>query len=231
MAAVRDKIVARTNPVRDGRVIPSDNDLPIGAGRRIEATVLFLDISKFSARPNEAASDQTTMLQVITLFFSEWIRVVVDYGGVVEKNTGDGLMAYFAASDWSESPQQRAVAAAMTMFAASDAMLNPIMRNSALEPIDYRVCIDHGWITVANVGAPRSFNDWVAIGTTANIASKMLAEADPNTILLGSDVIKGLPAEWMNHITLKMRETGWTYIATGQPYSFWLFSGRWRFPE
>ena len=33
---------------------------------------------------------------MLSLFFSEMIRVVGDYGGTVEKNTGDGIMAYFA---------------------------------------------------------------------------------------------------------------------------------------
>jgi len=35
------------------------------------------------------------MLRVLNLFFTEMIRIVEDYGGAVEKNTGDGLMAYF----------------------------------------------------------------------------------------------------------------------------------------
>jgi len=28
-------------------------------------------------------------------FWVKWVKIAEDYGGVVEKNTGDGLMAYF----------------------------------------------------------------------------------------------------------------------------------------
>ena len=35
------------------------------------------------------------LLAALNLFFSELVKVAEDYGGTVEKNTGDGLMAYF----------------------------------------------------------------------------------------------------------------------------------------
>ncbi len=49
--SVVDKIRTRS-ALATGRVIPSSGDLPIHAGSRIEATVMFLDICKVSARPS-----------------------------------------------------------------------------------------------------------------------------------------------------------------------------------
>lgn len=230
LAAV-DKIRERSQ-VAAGRVVPSSGDLPLHAGRRIDATVMFLDISKFSSRPSWTDMEQENNLRVLSLFFSEMIRIVLDYGGTVEKNTGDGLMAYFTRNSASGvTSQQTAVAAALTMFSAATTIVNPLIQNAGLIPLDFRICLDHGPITIAQVGVARDFNGIVAIGTTANIASKMLAFADPNTILIGTKVYEGLPAFWQSeYVTFKTAETGWFYTDNNVPYAFWVYNGRWNIP-
>jgi adenylate cyclase len=230
-AAVAAQIRARSG-VANGRIIPLANDIPIHAGRRVDATVMFLDICKFSTRPSSTPADQEALLRVMALFFSEMIRVVEDYNGFVEKNTGDGLMAYFTKDPNSSiSSQQRALAAAMTMFAAATHIVNPAIVRSGYDPVDFRICIDHGPITVARVGAAQRFNGIVAIGAAANIACKMLVEAGTNDILLGEDVLPGLPAAWVEaHVSLQKEDTGWTVTPSGDPYRFWRYDGRWTLP-
>lgn len=90
---------------------------------------MFLDICKFSARPAWTEQAQQTLLQILSLFFTEMIKIVEDYGGFVEKNTGDGLMAYFVKEPNDEtSAQQRAVSAALTMFSAADIPTPPLFK-------------------------------------------------------------------------------------------------------
>jgi adenylate cyclase len=230
--ATLNKIVGR-DPIASGRVVPSVEDIAIHDGRRFDqATVMFLDICKFSARPAWTDEEQQILLQILSLFFTEMIRIVEDYDGVVEKNTGDGLMAYFVrGSDDAVSIQQRALCAALTMFSAADRLINPILRKSNLDVLHFRICLDHGPITIAKVGAARGFNGIVAIGTTANIASKMLSVADPNTILVGTKVLAGIPQSWSTQfLQFKTQETGWTYRIDGSKYAFWVYTGRWSDP-
>ena len=227
MAAL-DKIVRR-EPVAPGRVIPAAEDIPIYDGRRIDATVMFVDISSFSQRPGWTIQEQEQLLRVLSLFFTEMIRIVNDFDGEVEKNTGDGLMAYFVkgAQD-TVTVQQRAVAAALTMFYAAENFINPILVHSGIDPIKFRVCMDHGPITIAKVGLARGFNGIVAIGTTANIASKMLASADPDSILIGGKVMAGLPQSWRDKwVKFKTTDTGWYYRESGTSYLYWEYIGRW----
>lgn len=240
--AYLDKQIARTiktvTQIREratvsaGRVVPESEDIAIHQGRRLEATVVFLDISKFSQRPAWTANDQENLLRILSLFFTEMIRVIEDYGGVVEKNTGDGLMAYFVREAGDEySPQQKALAAALSMFYATTNLINPLVQQSGFDPLNFRICMDHGPITVAHVGAARGFRGIVAIGTTANIASKMLAAAEPNTILLGSKALEGLPSAWRSEfVQLKTLDTGWIYTESGVAYAFWEYHGRWITP-
>lgn len=91
--------------------------------------------------------------------------------------------------------------------------------------------MDHGPITVAKVGAPRGFTGIVAIGATANIASKMLSFAEPGMLLLGEMVLAGLPQEWRDlFVKLKTRETGWSYTGSKLAYGFYEYQGRWKEP-
>jgi class 3 adenylate cyclase len=92
--------------------------------------------------------------------------------------------------------------------------------------LPFRICLDHGPITVAEVGAARSFRGIVAIGSTANIASKMLALAGEDTILIGRSVLDGLPPQWAAHVS-DVQETGFSYTATGAPYPCYRYDGRW----
>lgn len=227
----RRRIYAKPQMVFGGRVIPNPADLPIGHGRRLQAAVLFLDICGFTQRASETAAEQEAQVRILSLFFSEMIRVIGDYGGIVEKNTGDGLMAYFAQSAGPGDPRQRAAASAMTMFHAASNFINPIIVHSGLDEIRFRICIDYGWITVARLGAAQRFNHIVAVGASANRTSKMLQHAGANEILIGDAILDGLPMNWrQGHVVPKVHDTGWQY-ADGTPYVFWLFDGRWPVPQ
>ena len=230
--AALDRIGERGASVAAGRVIPAAEDLVIGSGRRLLASVLFLDISGFSQRPAETEEEQAQLLNLLSLFFTEFIRIVEDFGGTVEKNTGDGFMAYFGASaGGATSIPQTAVAAALTIFAAADRLLNPVLAELGLVPIDFRICIDHGAITVARIGAAQRFGGIVAIGTTANVAAKMLALAEPNTLLLGDRAALALPLDWqVSWVRLERQQTGWHYREDGSHYPFWRYTGRWTVP-
>lgn len=227
-----NRIVARPD-VKDGRKIPNKGSLGIHDGRRLEATVMFLDISSFSKIPAWTPEEQETLLRILSLFFSEMGHIIEDHSGVIEKNTGDGLMAYFANEpNDSRTVQHRALHAALTMFYAADNIINPILAQAQFAPIKFRICMDHGPITVAKLGAAKRFNGIVAIGTTANIASKMLANADPDTILIGTKMAEGLPEQWVrNFLSEKTSDSGWFYRENNLPYKYWEYSGRWKEPQ
>jgi adenylate cyclase len=233
VADLRRRIAARTESIL-GRLAPDDDSLVIGTGRFLKVAVMFLDVSAFSARASETQSEQETLLRAMNLFFSEMTRTAEDYGGTVEKNTGDGLMAYFedGAGNPSETGCKRAVACALTMLAANQYLIAPIMSASGIQPFEFRVAIDYGPVTIARLGTPRRFNANVAIGTTANIANKMLALAGPEEILIGNHVKQALPFEWQVFWTKVYEgDSGWTYRLSGTPYLIHRYTGRWKSVE
>jgi len=227
---LRAKIAARA-AVPAGRVIPDDTDLAIGAGRRLDLTVMFIDISKFSQRNSLTSDEQEMMLRVLNLFFTEMIRIVEEYGGAVEKNTGDGLMAYFedrAGDQAGGNSVKRAVACALTMVAANEYLISPILRASGVLPLEFRTSMDHGAVTIAKIGAAQRFNANVAIGNAANFAAKMLALVNPGDIALGASARNRLPTSWQTAWTeLSPISTGWVHTNSQQPYPLFLYKGRW----
>lgn len=221
------RILERDDVPSPGRVVPGDEDLVLGTGRVLRLAVLFLDISGFSVRASSTPEQQHRELQVLNLFFSEMVRVATDYGGTVEKNTGDGLMAYF--EDESQSvvmAGQRAVAAALTMMFANETVITPVLATMGLDPIRFRVGIDVGTVTVARLGVARSFNANVAIGATANIASKILGKAGPGEIVVGEDVLTDLPSSWHQYV-VPHADSGFVYVPSNQPYPLYRYTGRW----
>ncbi|MBI5387129.1 MAG: adenylate/guanylate cyclase domain-containing protein [Verrucomicrobia bacterium] len=189
---------------------------------------MFLDICSFSQRASEKKEDQEVLLRVMNLFFTEMIRIAEDYGGTVEMNTGDGLMAYF--EDGGEHTAvgcQRAVAAALTMLYVNRNAISSILIREGIEPMQFRLGIDYGQVTVARLGAAKRFNSLVAIGTRANVACKMLAHASPGEMLVGEDVVHQLPAQWKNYCKLKVENTGWVRVESQRSYPFFVFDGRW----
>ena len=230
VSALTDRIRTRSSAA-PGRVVPSDTDLVIGTGRRLAATVMFVDIAGFSDRQSITASEQEMILRVLNLFMTEMIRIIEEYGGHVEKNTGDGLLAYFEEGGTvSESNStKRAVACALTMHTTNRLLITSVLRANSVPPIKFRTTIEYGNITVARIGAPKRFNANVAIGNVANFASKMLKLVSPEEIGIGANARARLPWPWQVLWTSKSeRQTGWIYIGSNLPYPLYLFTRRWR---
>lgn len=225
--AVRRLGEIETSP---GRVVPETEDLVIGTGRRLDAAIMFLDISGFSSWLAETVDEQKRVLAILNLFFTEMVRIAEDYGGTVEKNTGDGLMAYFEDRPDNEG-SMRAVACALTMFDTNVFLLSPILTSAKSGPIQFRVAIDHGPVTIGRLGAAKRFNAIVAVGTTANVASKMLSFAQAGELLIGDAVRGRLPAYWQVSWTQIIdAPTGWVYRISGLRYPFYRYTGRWARP-
>ncbi len=171
------------------------------------------------------------MLRILNLFFTEMIRIIEDYGGAVEKNTGDGLMAYFedrSAVDPGANSVKRALACALTMDATNEWLIAPVLRATGVPMLQFRTTMDYGPVTIARIGPAKRFNANVAIGNTANFASRMLGLVGAGQIAVGSSAFARVPDEWRTAwCELAPIDTGWTYTGGSIPYPLYLYKGRW----
>jgi adenylate cyclase len=208
-------------PVKVGRVVPSDDVLPIGDARRMPLTVLFLDICKFSQIPNESDEQQDNVLKLLNLFMAEMLQVVKMHNGEFEKNTGDGLMAYFKESSQPESAK-RAVEAAVTMHSYNDYVISPRLAGMGLPQVKFRVGIEAGLVTIANVGVyGGDHRSLVAIGTTANVACKMMSLMKEGGIVIGNYTQSLLPDDWKRETKQIGAVPGFVASGSGAAYPAW----------
>ena len=212
-----------------GRTIPEDDDLLIGEGRYLNLAVLFLDICSFTSWPSGNQAEQKRILEIFNLFMNEMMRIASDFGGQVEKNTGDGLMAYFSGSgdNVARNACENAISAALTMKHTTANVIGPMLAAKGLGGVQFRIGIDFGPVTIARVGPARLFNSNVAIGSTANIANRILSKAQPGEVWLGEMVVNELADNWKALTELILVQTGFVYQNNQAPYPYYRYNGVW----
>jgi adenylate cyclase len=220
----------RLDAVVKGRVVPDVDDLSIGTGTQHQLAVLFLDICDFSQLPNWLADDQKKVLALMNLFMSEMISMVRDFDGHFEKNTGDGLMAYFGEGAKSDAERVKPAAeAAAAMHYFNDNILGPLLDSYGIARLKFRIGIDVGPVTLARVGvksADSNYSSLVAIGTTANLSCKLMELIPNGGICIGEYAFKNLPNNWSSRCIKCQSSTGYVYVATQQPYPAWILDYR-----
>jgi len=221
IASLEDRVLG----IAHGRVMPEPQDVAIGSGKHFSLSIMFLDISGFTSWPSTTFEDQKRILWMLDVFMAEMMNIVRDHGGVFEKNTGDGLMAYFGAETSNDDEKvHAAVECAVLMHYVNDRFMTPWFQNQGLWPITFRVGIDLGEVTIAKIGIYGT-HQFVAIGAPANIANRLLDKV-PSGICIGNEVFKRLPTNWHRSCRALPPTSGYVYVVTGVPYPIWELTHR-----
>jgi class 3 adenylate cyclase/predicted ATPase len=161
------------------------------AGQRRNVTVLFADISGFTALSERMDSED------VYLLVQQYIRVlsnnVYKYEGVVDKITGDGLMAIFGAPISHENNAERAVRAALEMQNDLYQLSRDLQRGQGID-LNVRIGLHSGWVVVGGIGANDLMLNYTAIGDTVNLAHRIEEAAAPGAILISETVFKQVRA-------------------------------------
>jgi class 3 adenylate cyclase len=216
-------------PLTVGRVVPAEEDLAIGDAKRLHLAILFLDICKFSEIPNGEDAEQDRVLKLLNLFMAEMLHVVKSHRGEFEKNTGDGIMAYFKETTDTECAQQ-AVDAAVEMHCYNDEVISPRLKLQGLPEVKFRVGIEAGSVIIAKVGTRGDHRSLVAIGNTPNVACKLMTLIPNGGIALGNYTRHLLSPAWQNQTAPLNPLLPYVLKGTSNPYPAWALNYRARRP-
>ncbi len=150
-----------------------------GESERRQATILFADISGFTAMADKLDPEEVTM--VVSDCFAELGAVVADYGGVVDKYMGDCVMALFGAPRALENAPQQAIAAAITMLERVETFNH---RRALAEPLAMHIGVNTGEVLSGELG-PKEKRDFTVMGDAVNLASRLKDLSEPGRILVG----------------------------------------------
>jgi adenylate cyclase len=140
-------------------------------GRRLELTVLFTDIEHFTRVAEQL--DPEALLAWLNRGMAAMVGPVQGQGGLVNKFTGDGLLAVFGAP-LDRGTQLEALAAVQ---AAADirralAALNALLKAEGLPEMRVRVGVHTGPVLAGSVGTPERW-EFGVVGDTVNCAARI----------------------------------------------------------
>ena len=154
------------------------------AGQRRIVTVLFADLCDYTGLSGKI--DDESLYEFIQLYIRMLAEKVYQFEGMVDKITGDGLMALFGAPIAYENPAERAVRAALEMQAGLE-KLNQDLEDRLGEKLQMHFGLNRGSVIVGGIGSDLLI-DYTAIGDSVNLARRLQETASPNTILVSESV-------------------------------------------
>src|SRR4051794_32204326 len=202
--------------VLDATIAALRAQLPAAAGRRTQVTVLFADVSGFTALSE--TRDAEVVMDLMNALWARLDAVVVDHGGRVDKHIGDALMAVWGTDGTREDDPERAVRTALRL---QEVLVE--FRDSSGQDVAMRVGVNTG---PALVGAVGTTAERTVIGDTVNVASRLEHAAPVGGVLIAHDTyrhVRGLfKVESLGPLTVRgKQESVPAYVVHGaRPRAF-----------
>ena len=182
-------------------IIASGTEKQLESHRR-EITALYCDLRGFTGFSE--ISDPEDVMSLLRDYHAAIGEIIIKYSGTLEHYAGDGVMVFFNDPIPVPNPTLQAVQAALDMRTAIG-LLTEKWRRLGHE-LGFGIGIAHGFATLGTIGFEGRF-DYAAIGTVANVASRLCDEAKPGQILISSRVLmaveKDITAEPVGDFSLK----------------------------
>ena len=145
----------------------------------LEATIVFSDIRGFSALAEQL--EPREVAEMVGRHLAAMVDVVTAHGGVVDKFTGDAVMAVFGAPRPAPDDARRA------LLCAADMQRRQLRLNEAAEPAglptaEIGIGINTGTVIAGTVGGPGRLN-YTVLGDAVNIAQRLESRAQGGEIL------------------------------------------------
>ena len=149
---------------------------------RREVTVIFVDVTDFTSVSESL--DNEDVYNFIDEAMKLLAGVISDYEGTIDKFTGDGLMAVFGVPQAHENHAERAVRAAWEMQRAVEALRKRLRAQYGFD-FRLRIGIHTGDVVAGRLGSS-VHSEYTVIGDTVNLAARLEAAAEPDTVYVSS---------------------------------------------
>jgi len=206
----------------EDRVPAAQGDSEVPAPVVWNASILFTDIRGFSRLTERFAHDPTGLLEVLNAHLRRVLRSISICGGVVEKFVGDGVMATFGADDYMPDHVARAMAAAIGLVGANEAL----NRRAAAEwgfRLEVGVGIATGPVVIGAVGSSER-SELGVLGDAVNVAARLVTHAGPGEVLMSGSAYRAVAAMLLSELTNQSAVRG--RVGTLEIYRMSLLGGR-----
>lgn len=170
----------------DGRAKWNDASRGGGDAERRQLTVLFCDM--VGSTEIAAALDAEDWREMLREYQRLVAEMVERFDGSVAQYLGDGVVAYFGYPSAHEDDAERAVHAGLAI-AELAAGKHPEFEARYGQRLSVRVGIHTGPVVVGEVGSGEH-QETLAVGATANVAARVQAAAEPDTIVISPATLR-----------------------------------------
>jgi len=171
----------------------------------VEATVLFADLSGYTALAESMADRLPELVVILGHWLDRASRVVFAHGGTLDKYIGDAVMAVFGAPFPLPDAAHRAVSSALGMRQ----VIGELSQEIGID-LSITVGINSGKMVAGSVGSPKRL-EFTVLGDAVNVAARLQSTAQRGEILIGEDTVQQLgtaiPVEAVGPLTVKNRRT------------------------
>jgi adenylate cyclase len=171
--------------------------------RRVDVTVLFVDIRGFSALVEEMVPPELADL-LNMYYFAPLDNIIFAHNGTLDKHIGDSIMAVFGAPKGYDDDAVRAVMSALDIREKIEEVNQKLSRNGG--SIAIGIGIGTGDALAGIFGSPRK-KEYTVFGTSVNLASRLERLAERNQILICEEtyrrVSEQIDAETLGFVPLK----------------------------
>jgi class 3 adenylate cyclase len=170
-------------PPQVADLIVSSGDAGVLHSHRREVTIVFCDLRGFTAFAE--TSEPEEVMAVLRDYHAALGERITQYGGTLERFSGDGILVVFNDPLPCEDHTQRAVAMALDMRDAIGKLAGKWRAQG--HSLGFGIGIARGFATLGQIGFEQR-SDYAAIGTVTNLASRLCDEAKAGQILVSQKV-------------------------------------------
>lgn len=168
-------------------------------GEKRDVSVLFCDLRGFTAMSEKMEPAKVVVL--LNEFFTELTETIISHDGMVDKYSGDNIMALFGAPVPLKNHQESALLAAINMRTK----FKIIQRNWAKlydAHVGMGTGINSGPAIIGNLGSYHKIS-FTAIGDTVNTSARFEKHAMDGQIVFGESFLENLSDKFMSKYKIK----------------------------
>jgi PAS domain S-box-containing protein len=160
-------------------VLESPAGLKIGGEKR-KVTMLMSDLRGFTSMSERLPPAR--VVSMLNRYLTAMVAVIKQYQGTIDEFIGDAIFVLFGAPTWKEDDAQRAVACAVAMQLAMDAV-NEENRKDDLPELEMGIGIHTGQVVLGNIGSSERMKYGV-VGSQVNLTSRIQSYTTGGQILI-----------------------------------------------
>ncbi len=179
---IADRLAKYLSPQIYGSIF-SGGDQAVAPPARKNLTVFFSDIEGFTDLSDEIDPERLAFL--INTYLSEMSDIAIEYGGTIDKFIGDAILVFFGdpATEGDRNDALKCVRMALRMQERVRELEQVLHEKGISHPLRVRMGISSGYCTVGNFGSETRL-EYTVLGSTVNLASRLQAAAEADTILI-----------------------------------------------